>query len=166
MKVYCDLWMWQIDSHLVMASTVNFTGVLTEIHPWPQRVQGLFFFKEWLPPAAFVGFAELRFLRSTCVECGADGVLLSGIQGPEHVETMWQYVVTDGGSTIREGWAPACLARASFVIVASPYPQLLKMCVAYCKPQKEILILKNGWLTFFPGGSEVGSSNKGLLCPL
>lgn len=44
----------------------------------------------------------------------------------------------------KEGLSPRRLARASFVIVASPDPWLLKMCVAYCKPQKEILILTNG----------------------
>lgn len=38
----------------------------------------------------------------------------------------------------------AGFSRASFVTVISFCSQLLKMCVAYCKPQKEILVLTNG----------------------
>lgn len=143
---------------------MNFTGILAEIRPWPQRVQCLLLLEKRLGSGVFVGHDLINdysgphdwftITRSRFeVWCSCSFILqcfLHKFQGPEHVETMWQrFTGRRAGTVIKAG---AKLGR-SLLFQGLPlffsFNSPLKMCVAYCEQQQEIRVLTNGWLTFF-----------------
>lgn len=106
-------------------------------------------FNEWLFWPTWLTCHEwLMFWNAMLVQLYF-ATLLHKFQGPERVETMWQCPTT-GRQAVPQDRAtlgrPASVSRASFVFV---FRQPLKMCAAYCEQWKEVLVLTNGWLTFF-----------------
>lgn len=144
---------------------MSYTDILFEIRPWPQRVlMPVRPIRKCLRSGTFVGYGLINdyssphgwpTITSSCFEmrCLCSFILqcfCTSFKGPEHVETMWPCFTGRHADTVIRAGAElgrsVSFSRVSFVFLVQ---QPLKMCGTYCKQSKEILVLTNGWLTFF-----------------